>query len=221
MNNTSGPLRHALTWADLRPSMRARLWVIALFAAGVLVARQFATPIQDMLSANARLGIVVFVVTSAVAVLMPMLTNLPLVPFAVLAWGPWWTALLLMLGWMVGATLSFTLGRHARELILRYFPAVQRHADIDRLIHPHHRMGSLVLLRMTFPVDVLSYALGLFSRSTTLTESVLSTAIGAAPFALLFALLPTLSATAQLMVFGASTLVFVLYLLWLLRRPAG
>jgi len=40
---------------------------------------------------------------------------------------------------------------------------------------------------MTFPVDVLSYALGLFSRSTTLAENMVSTAIGGAPFALLFA----------------------------------
>jgi len=38
---------------------------------------------------------------------------------------------------------------------------------------------------------VLSYALGLFSARTTLAENVLSTALGAAPFALLFALVPT------------------------------
>jgi uncharacterized membrane protein YdjX (TVP38/TMEM64 family) len=197
------------------------LWVIALFAAGVWLARHYATPIHGVLSANARLGIVVFVATSALAVLLPMLTNLPLVPFAVLAWGPWWTALLLLLGWIAGAALSFALGRHARDWILRHFPSVTRHAQIDRLIQPRHRLWSLVLLRMTFPVDVLSYALGLFSRSTTLIENTLSTALGAAPFALLFALLPTLSTTAQLVVFGASALVFAVYALWMLRGTWG
>jgi uncharacterized membrane protein YdjX (TVP38/TMEM64 family) len=220
MQNSSGFFRHSLTWADLMPSVRAGVWVTALFAAGIMLAREFALPIQAALSANARLGILVFLATSAVAVLIPMLTNLPLVPLAVLVWGPWWTAALLLTGWVAGAALSFTLGRHAREIILRQFPSVQRHADIDRLIHPHHRLGSLVLLRMTFPVDVLSYALGLFSRSTTLTENVVSTAVGAAPFALLFALLPTLSATTQLLVFGVSALVFFAYALWVLRGPA-
>jgi hypothetical protein len=102
-------------------------------------------------------------------------------------------------------------------LILRHFPAVKRHGNIDRLIRPRHRLWSLVLLRMTFPVDVLSYALGLFSRSTTLTENLVSTLVGAAPFALLFALFPTLSATAQLVVFSASALVFGAYALWILR----
>ena len=71
------------------PVRSSGVWVTALFAAGVLLAREFAAPIQEVLSANARLGILVFVVTSAVAVLIPMLTNLPLVPLSVLAWGPW------------------------------------------------------------------------------------------------------------------------------------
>ena len=150
---------------------------------------------------------------------MPMLTNLPLVPLAVLAWGPWWTASLLLLGWVAGATLSFALGRHARELVLRRFASVQRHADIDRLIHPRYRLASLVLLRMTFPVDVLSYALGLFSRSTTAAEVALSTALGAAPFALLFALVPTLSPSAQAIVAVASAGAFAMHVLWVSGVP--
>ena len=221
LHNAPGPLRRALTWAEWLPSVRAGLWVTALFVAAVLLAREFAAPIRELLSANARLGIGVFVATSAVAVLVPMLTNLPLVPLAVLAWGPGWSAALLLSGWVIGAALAFLLGRHARASILRHFPSVQRHGDIDRLIHPRHRLVSLVLLRMTFPVDVLSYALGLFSRSTTLAENIVSTAIGGAPFAALFALLPTLSATAQLLVFAASALVFVVYALWILRGASS
>ena len=220
VHNSPRSLGHALTWAELLPSIRAGMWAIGLFAGGVLLAREFAAPIQDALIANGRMGILVFVATSVLAVLVPVLTNLPLVPLAVLAWGPWWTAALLLSGWVVGAALSFTLGRHAREWILRHFPAVKRHANIDRLIHPRHRFWSLVLLRMTFPVDVLSHSLGLFSRSTTLTENVVSTAVGAAPFAVLFALFPTLSATAQVIVFGASALIFIAYMLWILRRSS-
>ena len=218
MNPPSRSLGHALTWAELLPSIVAGAWAAGLFAVGVLLAREFATPIQDALSANERFGILVFVATSAVAVLIPLLSNLFLVPLAVLAWGPWWTAALLLSGWIAGAALSFALGRHARDSILRRFPAVKRHADIDRLIDPRHRLRSLVLLRMTFPVDLLSYSLGLFSRSTTLTENVVSTAVGAAPFAMLFALFPTLSGTAQLVVFGVSALTFVAYVLWVVRR---
>lgn len=219
MRHRPHPLRRALTWAELWPSLRAGLGVLLLFAAAIGLARHFAVPLHDALSEHALLGIVVFLVSSVVAVLLPMLTNLPLIPLAVQEWGPWWTALLLLSGWVAGAALSFWLGRNARMLILRHFPSVQRHAQIDRLIHPLHRMWSLVLLRMTFPVDVLSYALGLFSRSTTLLENTTSTALGAAPFALLFSWFPALSDGAQGVVFGASLLAFVLYLFWILRRP--
>jgi uncharacterized membrane protein YdjX (TVP38/TMEM64 family) len=219
MSRTPAPLRRALTWRDLWPSVRAGLGVLALFVVALLLVRAYTAPIQSVLGAHAPLGVVVFVATSVVAVLLPMLTNLPLLPLAVLAWGPWWTAGLLLAGWVIGAALSFALGRHARDAILRHFPSVRRHADIDRLIHPRHRMISLVLLRMTFPVDVLSYALGLFSRSTTLAENAVSTALGAAPFALLFAWIPALPLSGQAVVFVASALVFVAYAAWVLRRP--
>ena len=215
------PLRHALTWPELWPSVRNGLCVLALFAAGVFVARHYAVQIQGLLADYAAIGIGIFLASSILAVLLPLLSNLPLVPAAVVAWGAWWTAGLLLLGWIVGAALAFMLGRHARALTLRHFPSAQRHADIDRLIHPEHRLLSLVLLRMTFPVDVLSYSLGLFSRSTTLAENVLSTTLGAAPFAVLFALLPTLSGTAQLTIFGGSVLAFLVYVSWVWRRPSG
>jgi uncharacterized membrane protein YdjX (TVP38/TMEM64 family) len=194
--------------------------VVALFAGGVLVTLYFTAQIQWLLADYPTLGIWLFLATSALAVLLPLFTNLPLVPGAVMAWGPWWTAVLLLLGWVVGAATAFALGRHARILTLRRFPSAKRYADIDRLIHPRHRIWSLVLLRMTFPVDVLSYSLGLFSPRTTVAENVLSTALGAAPFAMLFALVPTLSATAQLTVFAASTLAFVFYARWVWRGPS-
>ncbi len=221
MQSPHDPPAHALTWTYLWPSVRAGLWAVALFAAGVWLAREYAVPMREVLSDNEQAAVVLFVVTSIVAVLMPLLTNLPLVPIAVMAWGPWWTALLLLLGWVIGATLSFALGRHARGWILRHLPSVTRHGQIDRLINPRHRIASLIMLRMTFPVDVLSYALGLFSPRTSMGDIALSTVIGAAPFALLFAWFPSLSTTTQLMIFGASTAVFAIYTVWLLRGPSS
>lgn len=64
---------------------------------------------------------------------------------------------------------------------------VTRNARIDRLIHSRHQWMSLLILRLTFPADILSYVLGLFSHKTTFFENALFTGIGGAPFALLFA----------------------------------
>lgn len=218
---TSPWLRRTLAWGQLWPALRSGVWVVLLFALGLWLASHYAQPIEQALQRHAVAGIVVFVASSAIAVVLPLASNLPLVPLAVLAWGPGWTALLLLLGWIAGSAIAFVFGRHARGWILRRFPSVQRHADIDRLIHPDHRLLSLVSLRMTFPVDVLSYALGLFSRSTTLAEVMASTAIGAAPFALLFAWFPGLSGTVQWTVLAASLVVFCVHVAWVLRASAA
>jgi uncharacterized membrane protein YdjX (TVP38/TMEM64 family) len=214
-------LRRAVGARALLRAVRATLAVVMLFAAALWLTHRHAEVIERLLGAHTTAGVLVFVATSAVAVLLPVLTNLPLVPLAVLAWGPWWTAGLLLLGWTLGAVASFALGRHARPHILRLLPSVARHTDIDRLIHPQHRLWSLVLLRATFPVDVLSYALGAFSRSTTPVEQAWTMVIGAAPFALLFAWLPAMPATMQVLVVVGTTLAFAIYVAWILRRPSS
>jgi uncharacterized membrane protein YdjX (TVP38/TMEM64 family) len=180
--------------------------------------------LRTELAAHALAGAAIFVLSAIVAVLLPMLTNLPLVPVAVLAYGAPATAALLLAGWLIGAMLAFAVGRHGRKTILRQFPSVMRHAQIERLIDPRQRLLSLTLLRMTFPVDLLSYALGLFSPQTGWRDNLLSTALGAAPFALLFAWFPTLDVAQQALLFGLCTLAFAGWSVWVLRggqREAG
>ena len=215
-------LRRSLPCSDWWPALRNGLLVVGLFAAGLWTAQAYREPIEAALQTHAVVGVGVFLASTVVAVLLPMLSNLALVPLAVVAWGPAWTATLLLLGWLGGAMASFAVGRHAQGWLLSRAPSLRRHADIDRLIAPDHRIGSLMLLRMTFPVDILSYALGLFSRRTTARENAVSTVFGAAPFACVFAWFPTLDTAVQGGVFVASAGVFLVYARWVLRRrPPG
>ena len=207
-----------LTRKDLLPSLRSLAWVLLLFALAIALSRMYADQIGMALADHATFGVVIFFGTTALAVVLPLFSNLPLVPIAVLLWGPWWTALIIMLGWVAGAALSFGLARRASPLLLRVFPKVTRYARIDRLIHPRHHVVSLVLLRMTFPVDILSYVLGLFSRKTTPLENAVSTALGGAPFAILFAFFPALPVALQALIFGACALVFGAYMVWVTRN---
>lgn len=158
-----------------------------------------------------------FVASTALAVVLPLLSNLPLVPAAVQLWGPAWTAAALLIGWTVGSWLAFLLGRLVRHGWLQHAPGLRQATDVDRWIHPRHPMASLVLLRMSFPIDVLSFALGLFSAQTTARRLVLSTLIGSAPFAVLFAWLPRLGWVWQLALLLAGTAVFLGYARWMSR----
>ncbi len=207
-----------LSRSNLLSSLRPLAWGLVLFALAIVLARTYATPIVEALSGHGVLGAVLFVASTALAVVLPLFSNLALAPFAVLLWGPWSTAALLLLGWVAGAALAFGLGRHLRAPLLRLFPGVARYAQIDRLLHPRHPLLSLIALRMTFPVDILSCVLGLFSRKTTALANALSTAIGGAPFALLFAYFPALPWAWQAALFAACALAFAAYAFLVMRR---
>jgi len=204
-----------LTRRDLLPSLSSLLGVLVLFLFALSLTRAFEPQIVSAVSDRGVLGLVIFFATTALAVVFPIFTNLPLIPLAVVLWGPWWTALVMFLGWIAGSTLSFALARHFSPAVAKAFPAVARYADIDRLILPSRPVLSLVLLRMTFPVDMLSYVLGLFSARATARQNLISTAVGVAPFALLFAFFPALPLSAQSALLGASALVFVVYMMWM------
>ncbi len=213
---------HNLSRKDLLPTAQSLAWVLLLFGLAIVLARLYAAPIGAALADHGQLGMVIFFCTTALAVVVPLFSNLPLVPFAVLLWGPWWTALIITGGWVAGAAISFDLARRVSPWLLHTFPRVTRYARIDRLIHPRHHLLSLLVLRMTFPADILSYVLGLFSHKTTRFENALSTAIGGAPFAVLFAFFPALPLVQQAFILLAATLVFAIYAVWVVRnhRPA-
>lgn len=218
MNPIGESIEAALTRRDLLPSATSLLGVLLLFAAAIGLTRFYEAPIGAALGEYGELGLVIFFLTTALAVVVPLFSNLPLVPLAVLLWGPWPTALIMIFGWVAGASLSFALARRLREPMIRHFASVSRYAPIDRLIHPQHHVWSLVFLRMTFPMDILSYVLGLFSRKTSGLENAVSTAIGGAPFALLFAFFPALPVIFQLLVFGVSAVLFAAYVVWAVRH---
>lgn len=193
------------------------LGAVLLFVAALALTRSFEPQIVGALQGHGGLGLAVFFGTTALAVLFPFFTNMPLVPLAVALWGPGWTAVMLELGWIAGSALSFALARLLGRAAIQRFPMLTRYTDIDRLIHPASPLLSLVVLRMTFPVDILSFALGLFSARTTATQNLLATAIGVVPFAILFAFLPTLSWPVQATLLAASALAFVGYAVWVLK----
>lgn len=200
------------------PALPFGLWALGLFVLGLALAEHFQAPLLRYVEHWKLLGEFVFVLSSALAVLLPAASNLALLPLAVAAWGPLPAAGWLLLGWTLGSVLAFALARTARPFVLRHWPGVAQVADVERLVHQQHRLFSLVVLRMSFPVDVLSHALGLFGRHTTAGEVGLSTALGAAPFALLFAYVPTLPLAMQALVLVLSALAFVAHACWVQRR---
>lgn len=173
---------------------RAASW-IAVAAAFVFVSyfvRGHEEIIRLLLAGGGAFGAVLFVVFTAVFVIFIIPLDLVLlIPLGVHLWGPLPTAFLSITGWTIGASTAFSVARRWG------LPVVSRMVGDERVREFHDRIPksnlfwSVVGLRMLVPVDLLSYAIGLFSHMSW-EVYVLATLIGVAPFGFYFAYAGTL-----------------------------
>ncbi len=159
--------------------------VIAAFAGVSFLAARY----QDALLSAAVLrgpwGMAEYVLLTAAAVVVAPFSTLPLIPVAVVLWGPLWAAVLSVAGWTAGAQIAFELSRSVlRGAVARVAPLERADAYVGVLLG-QRPFWTLFLLRLLLPVDVLSYAVGLFS---TVAQGVYfwATLLGVTPFAFVF-----------------------------------
>jgi uncharacterized membrane protein YdjX (TVP38/TMEM64 family) len=131
-------------------------------------------------------GIVIFISLFALVTVIAPLTALPLVSPASAIFGPFLTALYSIAGWTLGAAIAFLIARHLGRPVLSLFVSMKKVEQYELRFSGRIRFLGLILLRMVMPVDLLSYAVGLFSKMTFRTY-LLATLLGITPFAFIFA----------------------------------
>ncbi|MBT4165463.1 VTT domain-containing protein [archaeon] len=140
------------------------------------------------LMTNNFLGMIIYVIISIIAIVIAPVSALPLMPVASNLWNPPIAAILSIIGWTIGSLIAFIISRkYGINLIKRFIP-LNKIYKLEKIIPKENIFWSVVFLRITIPVDILSYALGLFSKMKT-REYLLATIIGITPFAFIFAYL--------------------------------
>ena len=185
--------------------------MVALFIIAEIVAHAYEPTIISITEQYTILGKVFFVLMAAIAVIIPLWSNMLLLPIGAVAWGPFTASVLCILGWWTGSVISFFLARTYRDAILTRYTSLTEQKFVDSLISPRHKLLSLIFLRMTLPVDILSYALGLFSQRVTWKENAVTTFIGIIPFAFVFSYIGIFSPQTQGMVLILSVILFAVY----------
>jgi uncharacterized membrane protein YdjX (TVP38/TMEM64 family) len=133
-------------------------------------------------------GMVVYVLLKIVATVFAPITVLPLIVLATGLWGVWVAALLTVIGWTLGSVIAFGLARQFGVPIVKRFISLDEIYEFQERVNIGNGFWSVIFLRMIVPVDVLSYALGLFSKIGFWTYA-LATVIGVIPFAFAFSYL--------------------------------
>ncbi len=143
------------------------------------------------------------------------LTSVPLMPVATSLWGWKITAFLSILSWSLGSLVAFFIARKLGKPFIRRFVSIKKIEKFEDKIPKKNMFWTIVFLRIVIPADVLSYALGIFSKIGYGTYTW-ATIVGISPFAILLSYAGDIDIKAQFVMFLA--FLFVLLIFYFLQK---
>jgi uncharacterized membrane protein YdjX (TVP38/TMEM64 family) len=188
---------------------------VILFVGATVLAQTYANSLELYMTKAESQSMAAYVLITLLATVFAPVSTVPLIPIAAQAWG-WVTAgILSIIGWVIGSMIAFVLARrYGARLVGRIVP-LQKIQKFEAKLSSRNQFWTVVLLRLTVPVDVLSYAIGLFSTMPA-KSYLLATTIGVIPFAFIFAYTGTLPPGLQIIV--VVEIVLLIILIYYLQR---
>jgi len=156
--------------------------------------------------------ILFFIFIEVVATVVAPISAIPLLPLISQTYGWFIAGLASVIGWMIGAVIVFFISRRYGVPIVKKLIVLEKISEIESKIPEKNLFWSIVFLRMVFPVDVLSYVLGLFSRVKFGTYFWASL-IGIIPFAFVLSYVGTMPVYYQIYSFMILALIIILFYL--------
>jgi len=165
------------------------------------------------------LSMLIYILVVIVAIVIAPISAIPLLPLASNIWGWFTVGLLSVIGWTIGALIAFILARKYGVPLIKKFISLNKINKFEKLVPNENIFWSVVFLRMSIPVDVLSYALGLFSK-ISMRNYFLATLIGVTPFAFVLAYAGTISFVYQIFAFFIAMVIFIIGILIVSRKKS-
>jgi uncharacterized membrane protein YdjX (TVP38/TMEM64 family) len=159
---------------------------VGVFMLAIWLAHRFQPTLVTFGATSPALSVIGYLAILVTEVIAAPISSAPLIPVASAVWGPLVAGTLTLVGWTLGSALVFQLVR----LVGR--PALARFVNLSQAEHLITRLPAgnltlaIVVIRLTVPIDLVSYALGLVP-GVPLTAYLVGTLLGYAPYAYLFA----------------------------------
>jgi len=186
----------------------AGLVIGALFLLAAYGADRLEPVLLNTFGVGGLLGMVAYVFISIVATVLLPVSMMPLIPLAVELWGFALTAVLSIVGWTLGSLFAFLIARHFGQPLFAKLVDLPRAARIARAALGKNQFAAIVVLHVILPVDILSYALGLFTDVRISTYAG-ATLVGITPFAFYFAYAATKPAWFQILALGLTGILVI------------
>ena len=170
--------------------------------------QQYSESLQAVTNQAGWLGVSSYIGVMALSIVIAPLGTGFLVPVAANSFGPFLAAIYSIIGWTIGSMIAFLLARYVKRAALYEARFIERVQEYEQKLPRWYFYGMIVGLRMTLPVDVLSYALGVAS-SISLRMFFVTTVLGITPFTFIFTYSSESTIWVQVLVALISILVFL------------
>jgi uncharacterized membrane protein YdjX (TVP38/TMEM64 family) len=167
-------------------------------------------------------GMVVFVILTALSAMFAFLSSSVLAPVAIVTWGKGGTFLLLWLGWLLGGTLTYAVGRYLGRSVAGRLAGAGPVAGAEAYVRDRTHLLHVLLFQMAMPSEILGYVLGILRYRFVNYVAVL--AITEIPYALAVVYLGSSFLEGRSVTFvliGLTTVGVSVGLYALLRRTVG
>lgn len=200
--------------SEKRKSIFSLLLIVLLFILSSYLVRENIDFIKSLIG-NDFSGILIYILITIIAIVIAPISMMPLVPIASNLWGWVSAGVFTFTGWTIGAFIVFWISRKYGVKLIKKFVSLEKINKLESKIPKENLFIDILLLRMIIPVDVLSYALGLFTKINFKTYAI-TTMIGIIPFTFVFSYLGTVSLYYQ--IFGLIGIGIVIILITKFHR---
>ena len=192
----------------MNPKIKSLLEILAiilLFALSSYLVRQNIDFLKSII--GNELGILFYILIAIFAVVVAPISMMPLIPLASNIFGWLSAAVFSIVGWTIGSFIVFFISRKYGVPLIKKFVSLEKLEKLENKIPKENLFLDLILLRMIIPVDILSYAISLFTKINFRTYA-LTTIIGIIPFAFVFSYLGTIPLKYQII--GILIAIFII-----------
>ncbi len=178
---------------EFRPEMK---FILAAIALGFLfISVSYIAHINsDFLAAYIRddfRGVLFYLAVLVISAVIAPVDVLFLMPIATSTWGWQLAGLYSLIGWTLGSAVVFFLTRRFGVPLIKKSSVLQKIYRYEKMMPQKNIFFGIISLRIAFPIDLISYAIGLFTNIKFL-PFFFATLIGFIPMAFFMAFLGSL-----------------------------
>jgi uncharacterized membrane protein YdjX (TVP38/TMEM64 family) len=186
------------------------LLIAGFFVLASYFSQQNVEEVRVLILKGGAWSLVFYVLAGVIAIVVAPLTSIPLIPVVVQVWGVFLTSILTIISWTIGSLGAFWVARKFGAPIVSKIESIDKTKEIASRVPKEKMFWYLIFLRTTIPVDILSYALGLFTNISWRMFS-LTTFIGIIPATFLFSYVGSLSLQLQIPLVLIGTIVIIYF----------